>query len=69
MFLNSALQRLYAAVGEPGVIDVFDVQTMQRVETIPTEAGTHTLGFDPARNKVCAFLPQTHQAMVFEDQG
>ncbi len=69
IFLNPALQKLYVAVGDPGLIDVFDVQSMRRVETIPTEAGAHTLGFDPARNKVYAFLPKTHRAMVFEDRG
>ncbi|HEX7976373.1 MAG TPA: hypothetical protein VF498_18320 [Anaerolineales bacterium] len=68
IFLNPALQRLYVAVGDPGVIDVFALQPLQRVETVPTEAGAHTLGFDPARNKVYAFLPKTHRAIVFEDR-
>lgn len=27
----------------------------------------HTIGFDAARNKVNAFLPQTRRAMVFVD--
>jgi hypothetical protein len=31
--------------------------------------GAHTLGFDADRNKVYAFLPKTHRAAVYVDQG
>jgi DNA-binding beta-propeller fold protein YncE len=67
IFYNSTRRHLYVAVGDPGVIDVFDTQTLQRLETIPTEKGAHTLGFDPLRNKLYAFLPNTHRAEVFID--
>ncbi len=67
IFYNPALQHLYVAVGDPGVIDVFDTQAMQRLETISTEKGAHTLAFDASRNKVYAFAPQTHRALVFAD--
>lgn len=69
IFYNAALHHLYAAVGDPGVIDVFDTRTMTRIEAIPTERGTHTLAFDPSRNKVFAFLPETHCAAVYADRG
>jgi DNA-binding beta-propeller fold protein YncE len=69
VFFNAGLQRLYAAIGDPGVIDVFDTVTMRRVETVPTEKGAHTIGFDPARNKVYAFLPQSCGAAVYADNG
>lgn len=68
IFFNAALHHLYAASGDPGLIDVFDTDGMRLVETIPTEKGAHTFGFDFDRNKVYAFLPQTHQASVFEDK-
>lgn len=29
----------------------------------------HTLAFDAERNKVYAFLPQTHRAAVYVDKG
>lgn len=68
IFFNSALQHLYVAVGDPGVIDVFDTRTMERIEVIVTEKGAHTLAFDGQRNKVYAFLPQTHRAAVYRDE-
>jgi DNA-binding beta-propeller fold protein YncE len=69
VFFNPALAHLYVAIGEPGVIDVFDTRAMRRIETVPTEAGAHTLGFDPDRNKVYAFLPGTHRAAIYRDRG
>jgi DNA-binding beta-propeller fold protein YncE len=68
IFFNAALNHLYVAVGDPGVIDIFDTQAMRQIETVPTEPGAHTIAFDPARNKVYAFLPQTHRAAVYVDQ-
>ncbi len=67
IFYNPARQHLYVAVGDPGVIDVIHTATMRRLESIPTEKGAHTLGFDSTRNKIYAFLPQTHRAAVFQD--
>jgi DNA-binding beta-propeller fold protein YncE len=68
IFYNPTLRHLYVAVGDPGVIDVFDTQTLARVETVPTEKGAHTIAFDAQSNKVYAFLPQTHRAQVFVDR-
>jgi DNA-binding beta-propeller fold protein YncE len=59
--------RLYVAVGDPGVIDVIDVETMRREEVVTTEVGAHTLALDRKRNKVYAFLPQSHRAVVFHE--
>jgi DNA-binding beta-propeller fold protein YncE len=67
IFFNPTLHHLYAASGEPGLIDVFDTDEMRLMETVQTEKGAHTIGFDPDRNKVYAFLPQTHRASVYED--
>jgi len=69
VFFNAALQHLYVAIGEPGVIDVFDTEAMGLLEAVPTEAGAHTLGFDPGHNTVYAFLPETHRAVVYRDEG
>ena len=57
IFFNAQLSRLYVAIGDPGVIDVVDTERMGLIETIKTEAGAHTIGFDAQRNKVYAFLP------------
>ena len=69
IFLNATLGHLYVAIGDPGVIDVFATRDMQHLETIATEEGAHTIACDAARNKVYAFLPHTHRAAVYIDQG
>jgi hypothetical protein len=67
VFFNPALGRLYVAIGEPGVIEVFDTAPLRRLETVTTEAGAHTLAFDPDRQLVLAFLPASHRAAVYAD--
>lgn len=67
VFLQPQTRRLYVAIGEPGVIDVIDIDTMRRQEVVPTEAGAHTLALDRKRNKIYAFLPHSHRAAVFVD--
>jgi DNA-binding beta-propeller fold protein YncE len=67
IFLRPQSGFLYVAVGDPGVIDVVNIGTMRREEVVPTEAGAHTLALDRKRNKVYAFLPQSHRAAVFVD--
>jgi hypothetical protein len=69
VFFNAALGRVYVAVGDPGVIEVFETAPFRRRETVPTEAGAHTLAFDPARNLVCAFLPASHRASLYVDHA
>jgi hypothetical protein len=69
IFLNDQLHHLYVATGDPGVIDVVDTWAMRLIETISTEFGAHTIGFDAQRHKLYAFLPHTHRAAVYQDQG
>ena len=69
VFFNAALQRLYVAIGDPGLIEVFDTAPLRRHETIVTETGAHTLSFDAARNIVCVFLPASHRAAVYSDRA
>jgi DNA-binding beta-propeller fold protein YncE len=69
IFLNQARRHLYVAIGEPGLIEVFETDQMRRVETIRTESGAHTLGFDPSRHTVYAFLPNTRRAVIYVDRG
>ena len=69
IFFNAARRRLYVAIGDPGVIDVFDTETMRRLESVVTEAGAHTIGFDAGRNGIYAFLPKTHRAAIYRDAG
>jgi DNA-binding beta-propeller fold protein YncE len=67
VFFNAALARLYVAIGDPGVIEVFDTTPLRHAETVTTEEGAHTLSFDASRNIVCAFLPASHRAALYED--
>jgi DNA-binding beta-propeller fold protein YncE len=69
VFFNAALARLYVAIGNPGVIQVFDTAPLRHRETVTTEPGAHTLSFDAVRNVVCAFLPASHRAAVYEDHA
>jgi DNA-binding beta-propeller fold protein YncE len=69
IFFNRERRHLYVAIGDPGLIEVFETDQMRRLEAVRTEAGAHTLGFDPSRNTVYAFLPNTHRALVFADRG
>lgn len=69
IFVNALLRRLYVAIGDPGILQVFDTEAMQLLETVPTEPGAHTTAFDPDRHKIYAFLPQTHRAAVDIDSA
>lgn len=69
IFFNEALKHLYVAVGDPGVVDVFDMTTNTLAEVVSTEKGAHTIAFDAQRNKVYAFMPETHRAAIYLDTG
>jgi DNA-binding beta-propeller fold protein YncE len=66
VFFNRQRQHLYVAVGDPGVIDVFSTAPMARLATIETEPGAHTTALSPAGDWLCAFLPRTHRAALYE---
>jgi hypothetical protein len=55
------------AVGEPGVIDVIDVNSMRAMKVVMTQEVAHALALDRKKNKVHAFLPQSHQTALFHD--
>jgi DNA-binding beta-propeller fold protein YncE len=67
VFCNSALRHVYVAIGSPGVIDVFEGETLRRLERVETEAGAHTIAFDPSAHRVYAFLPEGRRAAVYQD--
>jgi DNA-binding beta-propeller fold protein YncE len=69
IFLDRALDRLYVAIGDPGVVVVFDTAALRHIETVPTERGAHTIALDPDDHRVYAFLPATHRAAVFREVG
>jgi DNA-binding beta-propeller fold protein YncE len=66
VFFNRQRHQLYVAIGDPGVIDVFDTAAMGRIGTIATEKGAHTTALAPAGDRLYAFLPSTHRAAVYQ---
>lgn len=67
VFFNSRRAHLYVAIGDPGVVQVVDPANAVVLETIVTGKDAHTIGFDPEREHVYAFVPGTHSAFVFAD--
>jgi DNA-binding beta-propeller fold protein YncE len=63
------LARLYVAVGDPGVVCCFDSDRLEPVETVATESGAHTIGWDPDGRCLYAFCPASEGAMVFEERA
>ena len=66
IWFNPKRRQLYVAIGDPGVVDVFDTTSMKKLATIETEAGAHTTALSPAGDWLCAFLPATHRAAIFQ---
>jgi hypothetical protein len=62
------LHRLYVAIGDPGVVCSFDSTRLAPVETVETEAGAHTTGWDPDDRCLYVFCPGSGGAVVFEEQ-
>ena len=67
IWYSSAADRLYVAIGDPGVIDVLEVRTLSVVEQVTSEQGAHTTAFDSRRQRLYVFLPKTCQAAVYEE--
>jgi DNA-binding beta-propeller fold protein YncE len=62
------LRRLYVAVGELGLVCSFDSDRLEPVETVATEQGAHTLGWDP--DDRCLYVcPGSGGAAVYEERA
>jgi DNA-binding beta-propeller fold protein YncE len=67
LWLNPARHRLYVAIGQPGVVQVVNTQTLTMAETVPTEEGAHTLTFDESRQRLYVFLPRSGRAAIYAE--
>jgi DNA-binding beta-propeller fold protein YncE len=65
---DPVLARLYVAIGEPGLVCSFDSERLEQLETVATERGAHTLGWDPDGRCLYAFCPGRRGALVLEDR-
>jgi DNA-binding beta-propeller fold protein YncE len=61
------LGRVYVAVGSPGAVTVFDTRHARELETIPTEDGAHTIGWDPATRRLFVFQPKSCRVGIYEE--
>jgi DNA-binding beta-propeller fold protein YncE len=68
VFFNARRQRLYVAIGDPGVIEALETAPLCRRQVVTTEPGAHTLAFDQTSETIYAFLPHTHRAAVYRDR-
>lgn len=66
VFFDRVHERLYVAVGDPGIIDVLDTKSMKKLGSVSTENGAHTFALAPAGNEVYVFLPASHHAANYE---
>ena len=66
VFFDRVRNRLYVAVGDPGVIDVFDTKAMEKLGSVATEIGAHTFALAPAGDQLYAFLPASHRAAIYQ---
>ena len=66
---DPVLRRLYVAVGEPGLVCSFASDRLEYLETVETERGAHTIGWDPDARNLYVFCPESGGAAVFEEHG
>jgi hypothetical protein len=66
---DADLQRLYVAIGEPGVVASFDTERLEHIDTVETETGAHTSGWDPVARRLYVFCPDSSGALVFEERA
>ncbi len=65
---NHRTARLYVAIGDPGMIDVVNTETMTVEEQIATQAGAHTTAYDAWRQRLYVFLPSCRVAVYEESE-
>ena len=66
---DASLRRVYVAIGDPGVVCSFDTDLLEHLQTVETETGAHTTGWDPDRHRLYVFCPDSGGAAVFEERA
>lgn len=59
--------RLYVAIGQPGVVDVLDCRTLALTERVETEQGAHTTAYDRRRQRLYVLLSGSCRAAVYAE--
>ena len=68
VMLDARARRVYVAVGDPGVVCSFDTERLVHIETVETELGAHTAGWDPVDRTLYVFCPQSCGAIVYSER-
>jgi hypothetical protein len=63
------LRRLYVAIGVPGLVCSFDSDRLEQLETVATEEGAHTTGWDPIGRCLYVFCPASGGAAMYEERA
>jgi len=66
---DSELDRLYVAIGEPGLVCSFDTKRLEQLETVEIEQGAHTSCWDPISQCLYIFCPASGGAAVYEERA
>ena len=66
---DPVLERLYVAIGEPGLICSFDTNRLEQLETVETEQGAHTSCWDPISQCLYVFCPASGGAAIYEERA
>jgi DNA-binding beta-propeller fold protein YncE len=68
VMLDPKVERVYVAVGDPGVVCSFDTRRLEQIETVETELGAHTAAWDPVDRSLYVFCPQTSGAIIYAER-
>jgi DNA-binding beta-propeller fold protein YncE len=68
VMLDAQAGRVYVAVGDPGVVCSFDTEKLEQIETVETELGAHTAGWDSVDRHLYVFCPRSSRAIVFAER-
>lgn len=66
VWFNPKRRQLTVAVGDPGVVDVFDTTSMKGLGAVATEKGAHTSALPSSGDRLYVFLPGSHRAAIFD---
>jgi DNA-binding beta-propeller fold protein YncE len=66
---DAELRRLYVAIGDPGLVCSFDSERLEQLETVETEQGAHTAGWDPVGRALYVFFPDSGGAAIYEERA
>ncbi len=65
LWYNKKLNLVYCSIGNPGVLQAFDGKTIEMLQQVETEYGSHTLTFDENLQRLYTFLPESGSVGIY----